>query len=96
MNIDFTTIYNEMPDFTNHEKAKEWFQGQFGDRFVLKNSDVVEGKKVYYYHVVKNQEAYQEYMEMLSNEETTNITNEPFESYSTIEITEDGGISFSL
>ncbi|MFC0557600.1 hypothetical protein [Halalkalibacter alkalisediminis] len=97
MDIDFKTIYNQMPDFTNHQEASDWFIGQFGNRFVLKNSDVIDDEKVYYYHVVKNPEVYQAYMESLSNEEGSHITSmEPFESYSTIEISEDGGISFSI
>jgi hypothetical protein len=97
MNFDITSIYNNMPDFQSHSEARSWFKEQFGDRFLLRNSDEFEGERVYYYHLVKNPEVYEEYMETLSNDAGPEITSmEPFESYSTIEISEDGGISFSI
>lgn len=96
MNIDFTTIYEKMPDFRSHNEARDWFKDQFGERFKFKNEDVIEGEKVYYYHVVKNQEIYEGFMENLTIEEADITSMKPFESYSTIEISEDGGISFSI
>ncbi|GAE35505.1 hypothetical protein [Halalkalibacter akibai] len=97
MNFDLTTIYNDIPDFKNHDEASSWFKNRFGDQFVLKNYDTIEGEKVYYYHVIKNEEVYHEYMESLASPEHTDITSpEPFESYSTVEITEDGGISLTI
>ncbi|GAE27824.1 hypothetical protein JCM9140_3985 [Halalkalibacter wakoensis JCM 9140] len=97
MEFDVTAIYNKMPDFQSHEEARSWFKEQFGDRFLLKNSDEIEGERVYYYHLVKDQEVYEQYMQSLSNTVDQDITSmQPFESYSTIEISEDGGISFSI
>ncbi|KHF40608.1 hypothetical protein [Halalkalibacter okhensis] len=97
MNFDITLLYNNMPDFQNHDEARSWFKEQFGDRFLLKNSDEFEGERVYYYHLVKNPEVYHEYMEALSSSVEHKITSmEPFQSYSTIEISEDGRISFTI
>ncbi|ARK29626.1 hypothetical protein [Halalkalibacter krulwichiae] len=96
MKIDLTTIYDQMPDFRSHEEAQSWFKSLFSDRFVLKDSDVIEGEKVYYYHLIKDYDAYQEYIENLSSSTEEITTVEPFKSYSTVEISEHGGISFSI
>ncbi|MCT2535723.1 hypothetical protein NC661_06365 [Aquibacillus koreensis] len=97
MNFDLTTISNEMPDFENHDQARQWFNEQFQERFSLVNSDIVNGKKVYYYHIIKDQSTYQQYMESFAKAGEHQITNfETFESYSTVEINEEGDISLSL
>ncbi|WP_332692753.1 hypothetical protein [Halalkalibacter lacteus] len=97
MNLDLTSIYERMPDFKNHEEAREWFKEEFGDDFLLRSSDESNGKKVFYYHVVKDPEVYQQYMESFASPVQHEITNMgTFESYSTVEISEDGGISFSI
>ncbi|MDT8859672.1 hypothetical protein N0O92_05450 [Alkalihalobacillus sp. MEB130] len=97
MDFNITSLYNKMPDFHSHEEARSWFKEHYGDRFILKNSDEMEGERVYYYHLVKNPDVYEEYMDSLTSEVEHKITSmEPFESYSTIEISEDGGISFSI
>jgi hypothetical protein len=86
-----------MPDFKSHEEARAWFNEQFPDRFFLRSSDETDDKKVFYYHIVKNPDVYQQYMESFASPVKHEITNmETFESYSTVEISEDGGISFTI
>lgn len=97
MNIDLTNIYDRMPDFASHEEAREWFKEQFQDHFLLRGSDENEGKRVFIYHIIKDPEVYQQYMESFASPVKHEITNmETFESYSTLEISEDGDISFSV
>ncbi|MFT4413931.1 hypothetical protein ACLM5H_08735 [Fredinandcohnia humi] len=97
MNIDFTTLYDKMPDFQNHEEAREWFKNEFQDKFLLRTHDKIEGKMVYYYHIVKDPEVYKEYMESFGRTGEHEITNiQTFESYSTVEISENGDVSFTL
>ncbi|MDL4842982.1 hypothetical protein [Aquibacillus rhizosphaerae] len=97
MNFDLTTISNDMPDFENHLQARDWFKEQFQDRFSLRNSDVNNGEKVYYYHLIKKPEMYQEYMDSFAKPVKHEITHmETFESYSTVEISEDGSVSLTL
>lgn len=85
MNFDLTTISSEMPGFDNHIQARDWFKNQFDERFTLKASDLVEGKKVYTYHLIKNTEQYQQYMESFAKPVKHEITNaDTFESYSTV------------
>ncbi|HAQ07298.1 MAG TPA: hypothetical protein DCR24_07185 [Bacillus bacterium] len=97
MNLDINELVSRMPDFRSHEEASAWFSSEFGGQFVQKDHDVSEGKNVYYYHVIKNHEAYDRYMAYLMGEGKLDMGSmEPFESYSTIEISEDGDVSISL
>jgi hypothetical protein len=97
VNIDLTSITEQMPDFNNHLAAREWFSSQFPNRFFLRSEDSLEGKRVYYYHIVKNPDVYQQYMESFAKPEGHEITNPAtFESYSTVEIDENGNVSLSL
>ncbi len=97
MDFDITTIYEKMPDFDNHDEASKWFKSQFQDRFLLRSSDTSDGKKVFYYHIVKDPEVYQNYLESHASAVRDEISNiDTFESYSTVEISEDGDISLSI
>ncbi|MFS0862609.1 hypothetical protein [Fredinandcohnia sp. 179-A 10B2 NHS] len=96
MNIDPTMIYEKMPDFNSHEEAREWFKSEYQDKFLLRTHDEVDGKKVFFYHIVKDPEVYQQYMESFAKPGEHEITNmKTFESYSTVEISEDGDISIT-
>ncbi len=97
MNIDLDSISQGMPDFEDHEAARQWFKDQLQDRFSLKNIEDTDGKKVYYYHIIKNQERYQQYMESFAKPIKHEITEmDTLKSYSAVEITEDGEITFIL
>jgi hypothetical protein len=95
MNQDFTIDREQMPDFKNHEEARAWFKNLFGDRFLLRMTEMRDGKRVNFYHLVKDPDVYQPYMESFASEVQHEITNaETFKSYSTIEIEEDGTVHF--
>jgi hypothetical protein len=95
MNQDFTIEYDQIPKFQNHEDARAWFKDLYGDRFLLRTTDMRDGKRVNMYHLVKDPEVYQPYMESFSHIDKHEITNmDVFKSYKTIEITEDGIIQF--
>ncbi|WP_010677559.1 hypothetical protein [Bacillus timonensis] len=97
MNIDVTSIYDNMPEFNNHMEARDWFKNQFPDRFFLRTHSDSEGKMTYFYHIVKDPETYQRYMESFASEEKREITEmSTFESYTTVEISEDGDVSITL
>ncbi|WP_156291982.1 hypothetical protein [Oceanobacillus salinisoli] len=97
MNIDLTALSEEMPDFHNHDEARQWFKEKFGDDFLIRSSDVVNETKIYYYHIVKDLELYQQYMESFAKPVKHEITNmETFESYSTVEISENGDVNMYI
>lgn len=88
-NMDIT----EIPHFKNHNEARDWFKQQYGDSFLLRMTDVQNGKKVMYYHFIKDPEIYMPYMESFASSVEHEITNmEVFKSYSTITIDEDGNV----
>lgn len=96
MNFDIISLNNEMPNFVNHDQARVWFKEHFDQRFSLMDMQESEGKKVFYYHIIKDPEKYQQYMESFAKPVKHEITNmETFESYSTVEISEDGDINFT-
>ncbi|MET3696882.1 hypothetical protein SAMN05877753_101543 [Bacillus oleivorans] len=93
---EITSFFDQMPEFDNHEEARSWLKGQFHDKCLFRGSDTIDGKQVYFYHLVKNPELYQHYMESFASPrpEEHEITNmQTFESYNTLVITEDGEIS---
>ncbi|MBT2662052.1 hypothetical protein [Bacillus sp. ISL-45] len=97
MNIDIDQLAASLPDFSTHEEAREWFSNRFGTQFIQKEEDFSEGKRVYYYHIVKNREDYDRYMASLMEDGKMELKSmEPFESYSTVEISEDGDVSISI
>lgn len=97
MNIDIESIYENMPDFSNHMEAREWFKNEFKDRFFLRTHSEQDGKMTYYYHIVKDPEVYQRYMESFASEQEREITEmSTFESYTTVEISEDGAVNITL
>ncbi|RFU64954.1 hypothetical protein [Peribacillus glennii] len=97
MEIRIENLMQELPEFDTHDEAKAWFEEKYQDRFVLGSTDIMEGTKVYYYHLVKEPNEYRDYMANVSNGSDEGIESmQPFYSYSTIEIAENGGISISL
>lgn len=95
MNLDIESVYNEMPNFQSHDEARQWFKNHLHDRIALRGSDIIDGKMIYFYHLIKSPQEYQQYMESFSRPDDHDITNaETFESYSTIEISEDGAVNF--
>ncbi|PYZ95010.1 hypothetical protein CR194_05705 [Salipaludibacillus keqinensis] len=95
MNLDVSTISEQMPEFENHEQARAWFEDQFQERFSLQNIEERDGLNVYSYHLIKQPELYQRYMESFAKPVKHEITNaSTFESYATIEITETGDTYF--
>ncbi|PLT35423.1 hypothetical protein [Bacillus sp. V5-8f] len=95
MEIKIDQLMQELPDFNTHSEAKAWFEERYHDRFVLGTTDLIEETKVYYYHIVKDQQEYKDYMAAVSNGNQIESMY-PFHSYSTVEIAENGGISISL
>ena len=95
MNQDFSINHEQMPNFKSHEEARTYFKNLYGDRFLLRGNDMRDGTRVTMYHLVKNPEVYQPYMEGFSHEIQHEITNmDIFKSYNTIEIDENGNVHF--
>ncbi|WP_142382902.1 hypothetical protein [Bacillus sp. V33-4] len=96
MEFNIEQLAEQLPDFSDHEGAHHWFTQKYGERFVLRETNTIEGKKVYFYHVIKEPGLYNEYLENISDEISDEINPDAFRSYSTIEISEDGDVSISI
>jgi hypothetical protein len=95
MNLDINMDPNQIPDFKSHDEAREWFKNRYGDRFLMRATDMQDGKRVNYYHFVKDPDVYQPYMESFASVDQHEITTtDVFKSYSTITIDEDGAVQF--
>ncbi|WHY64905.1 hypothetical protein [Neobacillus sp. SuZ13] len=93
MNQNYSIDPNQIPKFTSHEEARAWFKGQYGDRFLLRMTDLKDGRRVNFYHLVKDPEVYKPYMESFASVVPHEITNiNTFKSYTTIEIDENGQV----
>ncbi|MFC0027773.1 hypothetical protein [Neobacillus cucumis] len=95
MNQDFTINHEQIPNFKSHDEARTYLKNLYGDRFLLRLTEMRDGKRVNMYHLVKDPEVYQPYMESFSHDVKHDITNiDVFKSYNTIEIDENGHVRF--
>lgn len=79
----------ELPDFQSHTDARKWFKKRFGDNFVLTDSQIIDGEKIYFYHLIIDRTAYESGMKKLSEEGYVSGMDLPM-SYHPIEISETG------
>ncbi|MFJ7936894.1 hypothetical protein [Sporosarcina sp. NPDC096371] len=80
-----------LPDFSSHDEARKYFKNQYGDRFVMMSSEMIDEQKVYFYSLLLDPETFHEGQKKLSQGETVNglaLLN----SYQSVEIFEDGQI----
>jgi hypothetical protein len=92
--MDLLKLEEEMPNFENHEQAKQWFKNIYHNYFIIRSSNTWAGKKTYLYHIVRDLNLYQQYMRSFANPVRREITNmKTFDSYSTVEITDNGDVN---
>lgn len=80
-----------LPQFSNHEEARDYFKTQYGDRFIMTDSRVFDGVKTYFYHLLLGDSAYQGGIKKFRDGERVSDMDFLF-SYQSVEITEDGQI----
>ena len=96
MDINIEQLAKEMPEFTNHQEASDWFGDKFQGQFVFKEKDFINEVPTYFYHIVKDVNRYNRYMNALVQEESDIDSLNTFYSYTTVSITEDGNVEISL
>lgn len=82
-----------LPQFNGHGEAYQWFKEKFSDYFILKGSGNLEGEKIYFYHLILDQDNYIKGIKDIENKGLTS----GFElsiSYYIIIILEDGRTQF--
>jgi hypothetical protein len=96
MNINIEQLAKEMPEFENHQDASDWFGDKFQGQFVFKEKDMINDVPTYFYHIVKDVNSYNRYMNALTEEDSTIDSTNTFYSYTTVAISEDGDVEISL
>lgn len=92
--MDLELLTRNLPTFKDHYEAKKWFKDPFRENFLIRCSEDLQGNKIYCYHIVKNKVLYQNYMMSFADQRRQMITDmATFESYSTVEISENGEVS---
>lgn len=60
LNTDF-----ERELFNGHTEAEKWFHEKYPDQFIIKGSGDVDGEKIYFYHLIIDQECYKKDIKIL-------------------------------
>lgn len=81
----------ELPDFSTHEEARNYFKNKYGERFVMVSSDVIDKMNVHFYAVVLNPSVFEDGQKKVRQGEYV-FGEKYLESYQSIEIFEDGRI----
>lgn len=83
---------SEIPDFTSHELAREYFKNKYGNQFMLMSSEVIDDQKVYFYSLILDREVFEDGQKQMLKDgfmaDALNFMN----SYQPVEIFEDGRI----
>jgi hypothetical protein len=90
-----------IPAFDSHDDAFAWFKSKFGKDFQFTGTDIINGEKCYFYHLIghrKDYEFYQEYLKRAGRvayqitEQNEAISENGMFSYNSVEIWESGGV----
>lgn len=81
----------ELPNFSSHEQARNYFKSTYGEHFVMMSSEIINDKKVYFYGLLLNPETFYDGQKKVSQGEPV-IGLAMMNSYEPVEIFEDGRI----
>ena len=48
----------KLPKFNSHAEARMYFKDKYGADFMITNSEVIDGEKIYFYKLILDREAY--------------------------------------
>jgi hypothetical protein len=65
MTINIEQLAKDMPDFDNHKEASDWFGNCFQEQFIFKEKEIIDEVPTYSYHIAKNANTYNRYMNAL-------------------------------
>lgn len=83
---------SEIPDFTSHELAREYFKNKYGNQFILMSSEVIGDQKVYFYSLLLDQKVFEDGQKQMLKDGFMADALDFMNSYQPVEIFEDGGI----
>ncbi len=81
----------KIPEFNSHDDARAWFKEKYGENFVLTSSEVIDERKIYFYHLILDRNNYDQLQENLQNGKGS-VSIELMFSYQSVEIDANGYI----
>jgi hypothetical protein len=85
------SFLDELPAFKSHDEARQWFKQRFGNNFFMTESEVINGEKMYFYHLVVDRETYLKGMQELKEKGVVDGLD-LINSYHPVEISEKGSV----
>lgn len=49
---------HQLPRFESHSEARIYFKNIYGANFMITDSDIIDGEKIYFYKLILDREAY--------------------------------------
>lgn len=83
---------SEIPEFTSHELAREYFKNRYGNHFVMMSSEVIGNQKVYFYSLILNRKVFEDGQKQMIKDGFMFDALDFMNSYQPVEIFEDGRI----
>lgn len=82
---------NNLPEFESYGDALAYFKEKHGKDFQFASAEIIDGQKIYFYHLILDRETYERCMnEMQNNGYSSGM--DLIMSYQSVEIWEDGRI----
>lgn len=83
---------SEIPEFSSHEAAREYFKNRYGNHFVMNSSEMIGDEKVYFYNLILDRKTYEDGYKQLVKDGFMADALDFMNSYQPVEIFEDGRI----
>ena len=81
-----------LPDFQNHEEAREYFIEKYGNDFVFTSAEKIGSQMCYFYHLIIDHETYKMTMKTLKEGLPVQGGSEILSCYQPIEIFANGNV----
>jgi len=82
----------KLPQFDNHESARKYFKNKYGNDFMMMDSEVINGEKMYFYNLILDRKTFEDGQRKLLAAGSINNALEFMNSHQRIEIFENGNI----
>ena len=83
---------SEIPEFSSHELAREYFKSMYGNHFVMMSSEVIGDEKVYFYSLIFDRKVFEDGQKQMLKDGFMADALDFMNSYQPVEIFEDGRI----
>lgn len=83
---------HNLPEFNSHAEARMYFKEKYGTDFMITDSDIIDGQKIYFYTLILDREAYYDKMAELEVNGYVEMSERYFFCSQDIQISEDGNV----